>query len=191
MLRQVSGGRRRVTYRLTSSGPAKRPRGLPVARTIPAMTPANPTADERTRQFNQLRNDVYDVYGLLGKVEQDVVIVRQDTSKLRHRVDSLDRRVDGLDRKVDGLDRKVAGLDRKVDGLDRKVAGLDQKVDGLDQKVDVLTARFDGLEGRFDGLETRFDGLETKFDGQGVRLERVEGAVIEILEILRHDRPTT
>ena len=98
------------------------------------------TAAELTRQYNQNRNDIEEIY---EKIEET-----------NAKVDTLTVRVDGLSTRVDGLSTQFDGLSTRVDGLSTRV---DERFAQVDERFDRITEHFDA---RFDRFDAHFDRLE-------------------------------
>jgi chromosome segregation ATPase len=112
----------------------------------PMTTPA-----ETKRKFQQLDNDVVEIYSKLDRILDTQRLHGDRLTKIEIKVTELDNKVTGLETKITGLDNKVTELDNKVTGLDTKVTGLETKITELDAKIDRKVGDLDRrLTGKLD-----------------------------------------
>ncbi len=105
----------------------------------------------------------------------------------------------GLNAKFDGLqnvmEERFKASDAKVDGLgkvmEERFKASDTKVDGLGK---VMEERFKASDAKVDGLgkvmEERFKAVDERSKATDARLDRIEAALIKLLEQGRPPQPT-
>jgi chromosome segregation ATPase len=160
------------------------------------------TAAELTRQYNQNKNDIAELYRL---VEETRKAVRETNTK----VDDLTTRVDGLDTKVDNLNTAVDNLNTAVANLNTAVGNHNAAVGNLNATVGDLSSELGGLttllDERFDQLEhllalpsqeraassprpqrhNLFDAYDERATAHHRRFDALDSQMAEVLTILR------
>lgn len=98
---------------------------------------------------------------------------------LGQKFDGIDRRFDGIDRRFDGIDRKFDAVDQKFDAVDRRFEGVDQKFEGVYQNIEESRRHATVL------FEQSQANLKAVAEGLGLRIERLEEAVVDLSGTVR------